>query len=309
MKLKPTVVITTRNRRDELRRALQSVMMQTAPMDVIVIDDASTDGTAEMVRAEFPAARVERSETSRGLIVQRNRGAQFATGDVIFSLDDDAAYSTPQIVTQTLADFSDSRIGAVAMPFANVNKDNVEKQRAPDRAGVWITDRFIGTAHAVRREVFLQAGGYRGFLVHQGEEGDFCLRILALGRVVRLGTSDPIHHFESPKRDFSRMDYYGRRNDILFAWCNVPMPWLLPHLVATVFNGLFSARRERRYKHMLRGMMDGLRDCVALRKDRAPVASRIYWLSRRLKSRVATPLAEVTPLMSEIDRSRGQRSR
>ena len=213
-----SVVITTRNRRDELRTALRSVMEQTHPCEVIVIDDASTDGTSEMVRAEFSSARLERSGECRGLIARRdagtqvaagyiagrNDGAKLATTDIIFSIDDDAAFSTPHVVAQTLEDFSDGRIGAVAIPYADVNKDNVIRQRAPDRDHVWVTDRFIGTAHAVRREVFLECGGYRECFVHQGEEGDFCLRMLADGYVVRLGNADPVHHFESPKRDFSR---------------------------------------------------------------------------------------------------------
>lgn len=291
--LKPTIVISTRDRRDELRVALASVVAQTEPCEIIVLDDASTDGTSEMVRAEFPTAKLERSDTSLGYIAQRNRGAGLATGDIIFSLDDDAAFSTPHVVAQTLADFSDERIGAVAISFADVNKDKAIKQQAPDRDGVWMTDRYIGTAHAVRRDVFLEAGAYREFLVHQGEEGDFCLRMLARGYGVRLGNADPIHHFESPKRDFSRMDYYGRRNDILFAWCNVPMPALLPHFATTLFNGLRTAWRVRRFKPMLRGMMAGIRDCFVLRRERSPVPSKIYRLSRRLKASPATSLAEV----------------
>jgi hypothetical protein len=55
------------------------------------------------------------------------------------------------------------------------------------------------------------------------------------GFFVRLGNSDPIIHNESPKRDFSRMDFYGRRNDVLFHWQNTPMPdllWQLPMTIA-----------------------------------------------------------------------------
>jgi hypothetical protein len=45
-----------------------------------------------------------------------------------------------------------------------------------------------------------------------GEEGDLCLRMLATGYVTRLGCAEPLHHFESPLRGFSRADYCGRRS-------------------------------------------------------------------------------------------------
>ena len=120
--MKVTVVITTRNRKDSLRTALQSVLTQTAKPEVLVIDDASTDGTAEMVRGEFPTVRLDQSPQALGLIVQRNRGASLANGDIIFSIDDDAAFSTPHVIEQTLAEFEHDRVGAVAIPFINVNK-------------------------------------------------------------------------------------------------------------------------------------------------------------------------------------------
>lgn len=298
--MRATIVISTRNRVDELRAALASVVLQSVACEVIVLDDASTDGTAEMVHAEFPQVRLDRSEECKGLIVQRNRGARLATGDVIFSLDDDATFTTPDVVAQTIAGFDDERVGAVAIPYMDVNKDNVIRQRAPDREAVWVSDRFIGTAHAVRREVFLEVGGYREFFVHQGEEGDFCLRMLGRGRVVRLGNSDPIHHFESPKRDMSRMDFYGRRNDILFTTLNVPMPWLVPHLIMTMLNGWFWACRAGRFRHMCRGMLTGLADSVRWHHSRTPVPGSVYRLHRRLKTCGPLPLEEIVTLLPKI---------
>ena len=228
------VVITTKNRRDDLRVALASAVSQSAQPLVVVVDDGSTDGTADMVRTEFPTVTLHRADVSQGYIVQRNRGADLAAADVVFSIDDDAAFSTPAVVGQTLADFAGQpRVGAVAVPFVNVNRENVLRQRAPSDAGVYVNEDYIGTAHAVRRDVFRQLGGYRPALFHQGEERDFCLRMLDAGHVVRLGRADPIHHFESPRRDTKRMDLYGRRNDVLFAWHNVPWPTVVPHLLGT----------------------------------------------------------------------------
>ena len=258
-------------------------MAQSVPVEVVVIDDGSTDGTDDLVRGLFPRVRLIRHEESRGYVVRRNEGACAASSEVVFSIDDDAAFTSRNTVEQTLREFDDPRIGAVAIPYIEPNKDNRVWQRAP-AAGTWVTDAYVGTAHAVRRGVFLQVGGYREQLVHQGEERDFCLRLLGSGRVVRLGTADVIRHYESPKRDMSRMDYYGRRNDVLFAWHLVPMPFLALHLAGTTMNGLRSAWRSQRPVSMIQGVCSGYLGCFREWNERAPVPVDVYQLHRRLKA-------------------------
>jgi hypothetical protein len=63
--LTASLVITTRNRRDDLRTVLRSAVQQAGLPEIIVIDDGSNDGTAEMVRVEFPSVIVHRREDSR----------------------------------------------------------------------------------------------------------------------------------------------------------------------------------------------------------------------------------------------------
>jgi glycosyltransferase involved in cell wall biosynthesis len=289
-------LITTRNRKEELRAALLSAFEQTGHPEVLVIDDGSTDGTADMVRAEFPEAVLHRCEESRGLIVRRNEGARLAKGEVIFSIDDDAAFSTPHVVEQTLRDFVDPRIGAIAIPYLEPHKDKHLLQKAPDRESVWITDRFIGTAHALRRDIFLKLGGYREHLVHQGEESDYCIRMLDARYFVRLGNADPIHHFESPKRDFRRMDYYGHRNLILFAWCNVPLPPMLVHLAATTLNCTRSVLRQPSHAPaIVRGVCAGYARLI--NTERKPVRPASYRLYRRLRKSRAITMQEVEELL------------
>jgi glycosyltransferase involved in cell wall biosynthesis len=275
-----SVVITSKNRKDELRTALRSAVAQSAQPEVLVMDDGSTDGTTDMVRAEFPEVVLHHFNESKGLIVRRNGGARLATGDVIFSIDDDAKFSTPQVVEQTLKNFADVRIGAVAIPYIEPHKGNRLMQQSPDHVGVWITDRFIGTAHALRRDLFLKLGGYREHLVHQGEEGDFCIRMLETGHFVRLGNADAIIHHESPKRNLARMDYYGCRNSILFAWSNVPSKYFLLHLLATTFNCLWWTFVPRRFFTRLRGLVSGYSDCLGI--QRTPVISETYRQYRKL---------------------------
>ena len=87
-----------------------------------MVDDGSTDGTAELVRAEFPQVRLVHHDASLGYIVRRNEAAQLASAKVIFSIDDDAIFSSACVVEQTLAQFDDARIGAVAIPCIDVRK-------------------------------------------------------------------------------------------------------------------------------------------------------------------------------------------
>ena len=281
-RLQATVLITTKNRSDELRTALRSVISQSVPVEILVIDDGSNDGTAAMLRTEFPTVRVIRHDDSRGYIVRRNEGVREARAKIVISIDDDAALSTPHVVGQTVAEFSDERIGAVAMPYADVKRGPNVFQRAPAADGVYATDRFIGTAHALRRDVFLDVGGYREALVHQGEEGDYCVRMLEAGFIVRLGRADPIHHFESPRRDLRRMDYFGVRNAVLFVWQNVPSPYLWWHLPGLIVKLALFTLQPRRLASRLSGLAAGLR--LIASTPRMPVSKDTYRLARSLAS-------------------------
>jgi GT2 family glycosyltransferase len=275
------VVVTTRNRREDLRTCLQSVERQNVSVEIIVIDDASDDGTPEMVTTVFPGVKLVVHSRMQGYIHGRNEAARLATGDVIVSLDDDAAFSSNSVVKETLACFDDERVAAVAIPYIDVNREPTVRQAAPDRLATYVVESFIGTAHAVRRDVFLESGGYREALFHQGEESDLCVRLLASGYVVRLGSGDPIHHFESPRRDFRRMDHYGPRNAILFAWQNAPFPAALFQIPATLAGVLMLTLQPSRLLTRCGGVIDGLASCA--RFERRPVPTPVYRLWRRMR--------------------------
>jgi glycosyltransferase involved in cell wall biosynthesis len=291
-----SIVVTTRNRRDDLARLLPTALAQTADCEVLVVDDASTDGTSDLVRGRFPEVWLHRSERPLGCIVQRTRAAELARAPVIVSIDDDAVFPSPRTVEQTLADFDHPRIGAVAIPFVDVRPTGeVPLQRPPDNLGRWLAERYIGTAHAVRREVFLGVGGYRASLLHQVEELDFCLRMLAAGFVTRIGRADPLRHLESPMRDFSRLLTLTARNELLNGWHNVPMPYLLVRWAkVTAMCGLLAVR-WRDPAALTRGVWLGLRDSYRLRGDRAPVPRRVYRVNHALRIRGPLRLEEVEP--------------
>jgi GT2 family glycosyltransferase len=85
-----SLVIPTCNRADKLRRCLAAATSQSRPPEeVIVVDDASTDGTSVMMRECYPAVRCLRQERRRGPAAARNRGIAAAGGDVVVFTDDD----------------------------------------------------------------------------------------------------------------------------------------------------------------------------------------------------------------------------
>ena len=148
-KNRATLVITTRNRKEELLQALASALSQSVPLEIIVLDDASTDGTPEAVEKAFPSVRLIRGEARRGYIRLRNRGAALATTPYIFSIDDDAVFTSPRIVGQVLAEFGNPRVGAVAIPFVDVKLSPVIRQRAPEEAGIYATAMRAGSTAMV----------------------------------------------------------------------------------------------------------------------------------------------------------------
>jgi glycosyltransferase involved in cell wall biosynthesis len=95
-----SVVIPVRNGENFLRQALDSVLAQSyRPIDVIVIDDGSTDGTADIVRQYGAKVRYFRQEP-RGLPAGRNRGITEANGDFISFLAHDDLFAPKKLEIQ-----------------------------------------------------------------------------------------------------------------------------------------------------------------------------------------------------------------
>ncbi len=288
-----TVAIVTKDRCGVLRNALASALAQQGDVEVLVVDDGSRDGTAEMVREEFPGVRVQRFEASAGLVVRRNFAVRAAAAPIVISIDDDAVFSATDIVAQTLRDFDHPRIAVVAIPYIDVGADDVVRQRAPDDHGRWVAATFRGTAYAVRRDPFLALGGFRESIFHQGEEPDLSLRMLDAGWLVRQGRAAPIHHFASPNRSVRRMDVYGRRNEILLCFTLLPFPSDVLVAGGYALKGLRLGWRLGRPGAMLEGMGLGLRDSWRLRAERRPVRRRTVLLDRRLRRAGSLPLDRV----------------
>ncbi len=295
-----SVVIPTFNRVDELRNLLRSALAQTVPVEIHVMDDGGDQTTAEMIRNEFPQVNYHCLARGRGPAYQRNRGIEMASSNIVFPVDDDSFFISPQTIEQTLSEFNHSRIAAVGIPYINIRQDQVVRQRAPENGRTYIASTFFGASHAIRRDIFLKVGGYREHFFYMGEEGDLCLRMMDAGYLTRLGNADPIHHLESPRRNLGRAGFTGRRNDVLFTWHNVPSTHLLPHLAGTTVNGVRTAIGSGCFWGMIKGTATGYADIFRRWQERQPVPQTIYRLHRLLKKQGPKLLEEVEQLLPPL---------
>jgi glycosyltransferase involved in cell wall biosynthesis len=277
-----SVLIVTKDRRDAVGAAVRSALEQDGNIEVIVIDDGSTDGTSQLIRSEFPEARLERSERSLGCVEQRNRGVRLAGAPVVLSLDDDAVFDHPRVAQQTLHEFSDPRIAAVHIPLLD----------GPRPSGLRAIASFVGWAHALRRTAFLDAGGYQGALIGQGEERDLCIRWLQQGMIVVQGQVGGVTHRPYPTRDWSPVARLARRNDVIHLWQNVPFPYAVPHLIGTLLNGFRIGVRHHVLLDQLVGFGTGMRKCMAREWPRRPMRRETYKLYRALGKPGGVAMAE-----------------
>ncbi len=292
-----TIAIVTHNRKDDLRAAVRSALEQDGSVEVLVIDDGSSDGTPEMLRDEFPEVRVARFEGGAGVAARRNDATRLARGEIILSIDDDAVFSSPRIVADTLRYFDHPRIAAVAVPYIDVGISPLVHQRAPDPDDRWVTSVFRNNACAVRRDVLNEVGGYMPDIGWVGEEWDVSLKMLDVGYVIRLGRSEPVHHHTSPKRNSRRIDVYVRRNELLICWTFYPFPWHLLGMAGYAIRGLGEGIRSRRPGNMLVGIGLGLRLCQTSGFRRRPISRRAFRFDQRaraaLRAGTAVRLAQV----------------
>ncbi|UDL03325.1 glycosyltransferase family 2 protein [Marinobacter sp. CA1] len=95
-----SVVIPTYNRAHNLTRAIQSVLAQTCPpMEILVVDDGSTDGTEQLVQQQFGSRVRYLRQTNAGSAAARNRGIEHAGGDWIAFLDSDDEWLPNKLAT------------------------------------------------------------------------------------------------------------------------------------------------------------------------------------------------------------------
>lgn len=288
-----TVVIPTYNRAAVLERAVRTSLEQDGcEIEVLVMDNASDDGSIDRVKRQFPDATLYRAERHHAsVVVSRNAAARLARAPVLVSIDDDSVFIAPSTVAEALEEFDSADIGAIGLPYVDFREDlppSPQQQmglQEPRAIAV-----FTGAAGAMRRSAFLEVDGYRESL-WRTEEFDLCLRMLDLGYLVLAGSSQPLEHRPIPGRPEEASNRFKALKGLaLTIWWDVPMPWMVLDVVlGLAWYTAVAIRHPPPHLGMLfRGFVAGLRMCRL--KDRTPVTRATIRLFHALMRPTGLPL-------------------
>ena len=221
-----SVCIANWNCRELLRNCLASLLHvpQGVNVETIVVDNASTDGAADMVAREFPEVRLIRNEINQGFARANNQAAQIARGQYLFFLNNDTL--VPPETLDRLLDYLKAhpevsivgpmlRDGSGKVQMSHRQRPTVSAwlhrtrllrwtglfrraHRRYRRQGIDTTEPravevMLGAAMFMRRDCYRAMGGWDEDFHFGGEDLDFCLRAQRHGQIIYLPEVEITH--------------------------------------------------------------------------------------------------------------------
>lgn len=263
-----TVAIPTRNRPDELRRALQSVMEQSSPpQEVLVVDDSDAntrEATEQAVAEPAPGATILRKGKA-GLTRSRNLAADRARSDLITYLDDDVVLD-PGYLAAVRACFLDPEVGgaggivvnqpgfrhpSIARALWAGGGDEGKVLSSGWATGLPVTDadtQFLSGCNMTYRTELVRQGRFDEVVFSGyglGEDIEFSHRVFSNGHRLRIAGAARLRHFSDEK---PTNEAWGRHEVLICPLVAGPAFSLLTFSVAALarcFSSLSSGERPR----------------------------------------------------------------
>ena len=235
-----TVVIITRDRRLELLRTLEHMTALPDRAPVVVVDNGSTDGTAQAVAGRFGQVRLLRSEQNLGALGRNLAVRDIETPYVAFC--DDDTWWEPGALTRA-ADLLDTHPGLASVTARIlVGPELVEDPITPELRGspvpgpAWLPGPallgVLAGASMFRVTAFRAVGGFSPRLWLGGEEELLALDLAVQGWWMCWAPEVVVHHYPSAARDPRRRRQLGIRNTLWTAWLRRPLPGALRRTLA-----------------------------------------------------------------------------
>lgn len=288
---KVTVGITTRNRPQLLRQALESVFRQTLrPLEVLVVDDASEPPLEPINAPPDISMRWWRYETNQGLVAARHDLMAQARGRYFVSLDDDAYFTTPEDLS-TASDFLDAHPHLGVLSFRTIKPLELPRMTSRENCpSPRPCSSFRGGAHMLRLSVLPKSGNYRGFYFHVGEETDLAYRIWDAGYQVAYFPQVQLVHDQPEEIRESKYilmwAYFDARNGFITIWLNHPWLWQLLSIPSFFINALIRYWRKHLLVPFFKGCLQAFREIPLVVKLRRPVSYRTIFTLLKLRIRL-----------------------
>ena len=273
------VILTMGNRPTELTRAIDSVLAQTTPVELVVVGNGtSVPGLPDGVKL------VELPENA-GVTGGRNAGVDACTGDVVLFLDDDGWYPDTGLASYLAGRFSaDPRLAVLSMQVADPEggpgaRWHVPRLRAGDPERSSVVTVFLGGASAIRRDAFIEAGGYPAVFFYGHEETDLAWRLQDLGWRLEYDGSARMFHHSMPNARYDSFRRLDGRNRVLVARRNLPWPLAAVYLADWMaLNFVRERGKPARLRPWFGGFAEGWRMDAG---QRHPISLRTAWRMTR----------------------------
>ena len=287
-----SAVLLTFNRRAAVERVLDELDAQGC-VDELIVVDASSDGTAEMVRARGGVKLLEPGDLGTA---GRNVGARAAVHDLVLFLDDDCYPEPGAVATLTDAFTANPRLAVAAGLVRDVDWDGsvliVDQPGSFDwflRSGITgdppegIPAYFFAEgASMVRRGAFLAAGGFYAPFFFTVSELDAALRVAAAGWEVRYFPRAPFSHLKAGERgSFTRALHLRVRNQLWHFWLRYPPAMAVPRIAGYLAYDLVECAYRGELNAWATGVRDAWRDRDNVAPDRAPLPREVIRQTER----------------------------
>jgi GT2 family glycosyltransferase len=241
-----SVVMVTRDRADEALSTLQRLHDLPEAPPMVVVDNGSSDGTAERVRRAFPDVRVIALEENAGS-AGRNLGVAACDTPYVAFADDDSWWAPGSL--GRAAELLDLRkrlavVSARVLVGPEEREDpicaDLERSPLPPAAGLPgpAILGFMACAVAVRRSAYLEAGGFDRRMMVGGEEELLAADLASRGWEIAYVRDLTVHHHPSSHRSPGARRRVGTRNALWFIWLRRPLPSALGRTVRVVRGAL-----------------------------------------------------------------------